>query len=1651
MQASVSYVAIQERFQRRIRPLLVGGAQYDNTGPVEKPAKPLGEVGCDETFPLYEDRSVRPDPFGLRHTFPAQALGFKLTVSYCKKLGIDSDDPPTDETMFLNELGVDQFDVVLDSAAWCRLLRFALNVEGGGFDPRWHSGDWSGLLTTDMLQHPSVPLNLEECLQPRKQIFLDENHFLSSDLFNATVRVTNTGLKIPATVEEDVRSCDVHLQVRETMIIVSSALPRSLLNRAIDDDSIRFPHDPSDAAYTLESAEDPSNRQRGIMTSRAISTFRAQLTVRGYSIRLKPIIPLHTALESEQLLLPSEMTMIVCFEGEPPADGSQEGQTKIVLFTSVIAHRFELNIDFDRIASAVGTVSLHVEKFVETARACVDLFSGGIKGDVSDSEPTKSSNAEGSDPGDSRIRKTLRGRKVLVHRQLIRSRETGGLVVAACVQVAEIRTCFWRQHVPRDSPLRSRTEDSREFVPLLCLLDSTIKLLDFGVEVSLRQQDKRLVLKCGVDEISVSICDFKKIIERPCIESESRVGLTDFCHSTCMVDILSSKRPESDQRAVAFRAQEVLGTVRSWSISTDFSNVTVDCQIDAVETAGILFLEALLMPTWRQPRDFVGKSPMFPPDSVGDLFLSLIPNVPPLGETVSLGVEDGIFLHDSGLTVSGDSVDLALRTLFTRFVPKTVDALLVRFGLHNALIALPNGMEWGKSNAINGNENFGLQLCDSEFCVSYFASQDAIQAEMLNVLARDRDKWSSIILSDAKGLCHSLQSRQSFLSSKPSSHTTSMKSLVDAFDFSYSYGNSKITLSVSDDVSIGNPEQLEAFFVFLLLFKKRCNDIARNAIGILKIVSSRGAANREPVEDSNPISVACSSSIASVLSARAWLRRASENWGLYDQSTSSVLTTKDKEIALLRLALFVAEKERLGALALVESQACGWLKLGAARRSGQRGLMTGTLFPHWVVLRRSLLILYAAPGQVRMACVRYADSFFCYSQLSFLIVQHNVLGYVHLKDASLRELSGGQRKRDLKRAFAVVEANKTVHFVVTVNDADYINWLQKLREAIRFYSLNGGPDGSEEDIRNAMGAQLGNSRALDSSTHSRTSQTPDSTDPPLSSSNHGRPIGRSISRAVAKVKGRKSDSTMVTDSQESSVGDTESLTETISSNVDQTSGQAATWASSESLDQNRRQQLRTRFAGVGQATKKGLGSASQVTKKGLGSAGQLTKNRFGAALQVAKQKGKQAVEKRRNRTQSESNDEHLSASVLGTDGTETSTPTADSWPCPACTFLNPPSSTQCTMCESLRPSDLSSNVHSQNVELGSDERMDFTLEEEVDAFSDLKEGTVIPSRPSNAEHSSTSVENQSHSPSLNARQDEKIVSMKLEENSEIIGRDDLSVSGRSDRSVTSDINDADGDDASERGLQRRGVKQRLGAVVQRASKARADRKSLRAGIEGAPVGAPKSVKLKNISVGGPLATPVHPFGECGQAIQDTPLKRLEGFWFVRVEMKYPSGVDATDEPARDAIESADTPSHSTIGEDEKGETDHTNPLSETAPAGCVDVTEVIERTFQIDVFQREDDRTSKVASIVRSLPEVASLHTSLSQSISRVPFYRYDGDESAERSTSSVGGMNNQLSMHLGLTTLDKVRLTGKLLGGLLEMSLSSYDNLDGHCKHQGT
>lgn len=948
----------------------MGGAQYDNTGPVEQPAKPLSEVGRDETFPLYENRSVRPDPVGLRHTFPGQAFGLKMTVNLRQRLAAGTSDSPEEEIMVMNEVGVDQFDIVLDSGAWCRVLRFALNVEGGGFDPRWHSGDYSEYLTTDMLLHPKVPLNLEDCLQPTKQFFLDENDFLSSDLFNATVRITNVALRLPAAISEDLRSCDILVRSKEAMLTISSALPRTLMSGddAAQSVSIEFPNDPSDVIYTLEKAEDPSNRQRGVMTSKAMSTFRFQLTFRGLSLQLAPVIPFHDSLEPQQLLLPAEMTLIFCFEGEPPELSSESNLTRMVIFASILAHRFEFNVDFDLIAAAAITLVVHLDNVLRTAADCSEIF---------DAQPdaTSSNTASEGKSAKKRIRNSLQGRRVMVRRQITRSRETGGLSVACRLNAAETRVCIWRQNVPRKYPLRSKSEDNGEFAPSLRLLDWSLTGIDLGIEATHFKETRRLLLKLVVVDVCLKICDFGRLLEAESawVKTAHDRAAPHPVGEWPMAKIFTCGSEDSERRAFAIRVEEVVDNTRAWALSAEFSDGVLDCRVDELETFALLVFDALLMPSSARTRVFGEnrKRRIFPRNTVGDLFSWLLPDPPSHGIALPLETEEAPDLNEPVGSFSGKKIDRVLKSLMAKAMPSAVDILLLRVSMSGVLVRIPT---YRATSSLSDSDGLGIKLWASDFLASYFASDALEPVSILDVLALKQEKWSAMVPSRNKGLRHGLKSRQSFLfttsSIRHGDGNQFEEDLVEPFDFCYSYGDSKVSVLMSDDLSIRNVDKLEDFLVSILYFSDRCKEIAAHNAWILNTFVSRVRGNGRDAENSkpqeNPISLACLSAVASLRSVKTWFRKMNEILGAYDKWSQSQLAAKDKEIADLRLLVFWKEKERLAALALVSSEATGWLRLGTAQRSGQRGLMSCMLWPHWAVLRRSFLILYAGPGQVSL-------------------------------------------------------------------------------------------------------------------------------------------------------------------------------------------------------------------------------------------------------------------------------------------------------------------------------------------------------------------------------------------------------------------------------------------------------------------------------------------------------------------------------------------------------------------------------------------------------------------------------------------------------------------------------------------------------------
>lgn len=991
-QLSVGYVCLRERHGRRFRTLLLGGMQHDISGPIEKAGSRTPDIVADENFPMFERRSIREDPLDLRHSFPAQAVGVKSTIDFLESTDGSSG---SNNVIVLHEMGIDRFDIVLDSDSWCRAVRFALNEEGGGFDPRWHSGDWSEYLTVEMLQHPHIPLDLENHLQVTKQLLLDENFMISSDLFNVTARVTNTEVRIPAAVHENARSCDIIIKCDETMLVVSSALPRTFLSgkigNAINGDEkglIDFPNDPSDIAYTLEEGEDPATRQLGVETSKNISTFRFQLTLHAFQINTVPVIPFCNASEPQQLIAPADSTMIVCFEGEPPEPGSSF--TKMALFISIQVHRFRINLDLDLLAGSASTLLYHAETVKSTVEFAKELFSlVGQSGSVKQASMLEES---------SKVKKSLRGRRVIIRRHLAQSRETGGLSVVFCLQQKELGLTLWRQNVPLVSWLRNPSADKTEaedfhkgHLRLLQLIDLTVNDFEIGVEFDFQEaKSRRTVLKCCLGEALLKVCDVSSVIEEyksqtaPKDSNESSEGF-DNDEIRKMVDILSfgvKELPGDSANAYmgldqhfALRLEEQITDSRSWSLAADLTSpAVINLHVNEMKETILLGLEALLLPTWSKRNTPKREGWLFPDKTIGALLFSLVPE-PKASSKAAGNLWTSLELKYEQ-NPADSFVERILRVLFQLFLPADLHLVLVRLEIGNLLVCVP--VE--EKDVRDGAKHVGLLLHQSDIVVRFYPVPGTKKIDIMDVLACKGIAWSSLIDTQEEGFYHKIICRQSLVSVSLSNIGKS-DVLVNPFDYAFSYAAARISFSMDNQLQIEDVRKLEEFIWHVVAFSERCDSFKTQLAVILLVMRRHNTTSSHDSEsvvssddqrngnDTLSAEVTCS-----IRSGRNILSQLHEELDCHDLHLRGALRAKGDEVDSLKRLVFSKEKERFGALALMSSRVAGWLRMGGLHRSGQRISKTSTMLPYWAVLRKDLLILYKNPGEVRSGLVNSSVS-----------------------------------------------------------------------------------------------------------------------------------------------------------------------------------------------------------------------------------------------------------------------------------------------------------------------------------------------------------------------------------------------------------------------------------------------------------------------------------------------------------------------------------------------------------------------------------------------------------------------------------------------------------------------------------------------------
>lgn len=1217
LQASLSYMSLQERFGQRVRSILLGGIQHDiHKLRIWLPGKPRPEKRADESFPLFEDRSIRPDPFGLRHTFPEQAFGLKMTVNYIEKVS----NPDDEEIMVVHEIGIDQFDVLMDSDAWCRALRFMMNENGNGFEARWHSGDWSDELATDMLVNPSRPLNLSDHLQPTRELFLDENAMISSDLMNVTARIMNLEVRVPAAIREDVRSCDIIVGISETMLVVSSALPRTFLTGKIGSSihgdgaqqnvQIDFPNDPSDLCYSLEESEDPSIRQQGTMTVRAVSTARLQLTTRGFSIRIVPVIPFCNANPPQQLLQPMEMTVIACFEGEPP-ESPESNLIKIVLFVSMQIHRLIINCDLDVIAGAISTLLRHANAIQETAEVVKKLRKPLPRIDFSLSDHCSVSQASELG-GNAKMKKNLKNRRVLVRKQFERSRETGGLSVSACMQMAEFSFSFWRQNVPLTSSFRASlcgNEDCQiddTSITLMKLLCLEMKGLEMGAEWSVQMSNRRVVLKGCLSSLKMGVCDFEA--ERTkCSEKEQGEG------HVVSHDITASKfheEPGSDGHSlielltfgahahthrsyaevagshddIFLRAEEHKNSTRSMSLSCEVGPPgVVYLRVREIEMLSLLLIEALLMPTGIQSsrlkmREHHSKGIKFPDRSVGALLSWLVCR--PFEEcTVDEEDISPIAQRESDETDEGDNL---VHSLVESHLPKRVHTVVARLMVIDVLVFIPEKLP--NVETIDESRWLGVVMHQTTLTAGYFSEAPTPGTEdyIMNILASRGRTWSSFFDAQENGFHVLLRAWPSlYAAERKNSMCVTTDSLVAEFEISCSYRPSDIALSMGDtNLLVKNLDDLKHLYCSLLAVKDegRLAMIKIDAVvsGLTSYVPRPHRAGQSNVESgmscepaikdgdqgrSSTISRVLESSSAAGHSFRLLkqsfgrLRKISE---VHSVQLRDVLERQQRNIGTLRYEVFSKERDRVAALALVSSQATGWLRMGGTHTYGQRVPGVTTMWRYYAVLHKSLLILYAAPGQVSII------DLFCFtpslvSCLTSFLSQAEPIDIVVLDGAHLLPLAGGHRKRDVQRGFSIIESGGIVRFFMAEGGPEYELWIREIHKTVSRSTGDGA-------------SQVSGEKSIDPSSAS------------LQDEHLRWAVGGNV------------------------LGDTGG-----SFGIDEIN-----FDGSKSTTPQRRAQLRARLSAVTSTTKSKLGSATASTK-----------SRLGSAVQAARQRNVSHVEERR--------------------------------------------------------------------------------------------------------------------------------------------------------------------------------------------------------------------------------------------------------------------------------------------------------------------------------------------------------------------------------------------------------------------------------------
>ena len=159
--------------------------------------------------------------------------------------------------------------------------------------------------------------------------------------------------------------------------------------------------------------------------------------------------------------------------------------------------------------------------------------------------------------------------------------------------------------------------------------------------------------------------------------------------------------------------------------------------------------------------------------------------------------------------------------------------------------------------------------------------------------------------------------------------------------------------------------------------------------------------------------------------------------GSYHHRMYNLIGQVHAEVERLRQSVWLKENERVGALVLASSIASGWIRVGEDLSFSHRLFSSATFWKYWMVLDKSLLVLYKTPGS---------------SVPSFVIPlrKSSQLRSITLSSSS-NKTSGIVGNHIGQQGFALYDSDEggaTGLFFVTADESDYNMWIQSISMAL---------------------------------------------------------------------------------------------------------------------------------------------------------------------------------------------------------------------------------------------------------------------------------------------------------------------------------------------------------------------------------------------------------------------------------------------------------------------------------------------------------------------------------------------------------------------------------------------------------------------------